>query len=60
MEAQETAELIEQSVHGDKSQNRLAPTNSILAMVLGIASLRGAALGAMGFLSTVNGYFLFF
>ena len=60
MEAQETAELIEQSAHGDKSQNRLAPTSSILAMVLAIASLRGAALGAMGSLSTVNGYFLFF
>ena len=42
MEAQETAELIEQSGHGDKSQNRSALTISILAMVLAIASLGGS------------------
>lgn len=42
MEAQETAELIEQTGHGDKSQNRSALTISILAMVLAIASLGGS------------------
>ena len=42
MEAQETAELIEQSGHGDKQQNRSALTISILAMVLAIASLGGS------------------
>jgi shikimate kinase len=42
MEAQETAELIEQSGHHDKSQNRSALTISILAMVLAIASLGGS------------------
>jgi hypothetical protein len=42
MEAQETAELIEQSGHGSKQQNRSALTISILAMVLAIASLGGS------------------
>lgn len=42
MEAQETAELIEQSGHGGTSQNRSALTISILAMVLAIASLGGS------------------
>ena len=42
MEAQETAELIEQSAHGNKQQNRSALTISILAMVLAIASLGGS------------------
>jgi hypothetical protein len=42
MEAQETAELIEQSGHGNKQQNRSALTISILAMVLAIASLGGS------------------
>ena len=42
MEAQETAELIEQSAHGDSNQNRSALTISILAMVLAIASLGGS------------------
>lgn len=42
MEAQETAELMEQKVHGDKNQNRSALTISILAMVLAIASLGGS------------------
>ena len=42
MEAQETAELIEQSAHGDSKQNRSALTISILAMVLAIASLGGS------------------
>jgi hypothetical protein len=42
MEAQETAELIEQTGHGDPSKNRSALTISILAMVLAIASLGGS------------------
>ena len=42
MDAQETAELIEQSGHGNKQQNRSALTISILAMVLAIASLGGS------------------
>ncbi len=42
MEAQETAELIEQSGHGGHQQNRSALTISILAMVLAIASLGGS------------------
>jgi hypothetical protein len=42
MDAQETAELIEQSSHGSKQQNRSALTISILAMVLAIASLGGS------------------
>ena len=42
MEAQETAELIEQSAHSDSKQNRSALTISILAMVLAIASLGGS------------------
>ena len=42
MEAQETAELIEQSAHGHSKQNRSALTISILAMVLAIASLGGS------------------
>ena len=42
MEAQDTAELIEQKSHGDKNQNRAALTISILAMVLAIASLGGS------------------
>ena len=42
MEAQETVELIEQSGHGNKQQNRSALTISILAMVLAIASLGGS------------------
>ena len=42
MEAQETAELIEQTGHGNKQQNRSALTISILAMVLAIASLGGS------------------
>jgi len=42
MEAQETAELIEQSGHANHSQNRSALTISILAMVLAIASLGGS------------------
>ena len=42
MDAQETAELIEQSSHGNKQQNRSALTISILAMVLAIASLGGS------------------
>ena len=42
MEAQDTAELMEQKAHGDKSQNRSALTISILAMVLAIASLGGS------------------
>jgi hypothetical protein len=42
MEAQETAELIEQSGHGDSKKNRSALTISILAMVLAIASLGGS------------------
>ncbi len=39
MEAQDTAELMEQKAHGDKNQNRSALTISILAMVLAIGSL---------------------
>ena len=42
MEAQDTAELMEQKAHGDKNQNRSALTISILAMVLAIASLGGS------------------
>jgi hypothetical protein len=42
MDAQETAELIEQSGHGNKQPNRSALTISILAMVLAIASLGGS------------------
>jgi hypothetical protein len=42
MDAQETAELIEQSGHGNKQQNRSALTISILAMILAIASLGGS------------------
>lgn len=42
MDAQETAELIEQSSHDNKQQNRSALTISILAMVLAIASLGGS------------------
>ena len=42
MEAQETAELIEQTGHGNQQQNRSALTISILAMVLAIASLGGS------------------
>ncbi len=42
MEAQETAELIEQAGHNNKQQNRSALTISILAMVLAIASLGGS------------------
>jgi hypothetical protein len=42
MDAQETAELIEQSGDGNKQQNRSALTISILAMVLAIASLGGS------------------
>jgi hypothetical protein len=42
MDTQEAAELIEQSGHGDKQQNRSALTISILAMVLAIASLGGS------------------
>lgn len=42
MDAQETSELIEQSGHGNKQQNRSALTISILAMVLAIASLGGS------------------
>lgn len=42
MDVQETAELIEQSGHGNKQQNRSALTISILAMVLAIASLGGS------------------
>jgi len=42
MEAHETAELIEQSAHGDGKQNRSALTISILAMVMAIASLGGS------------------
>jgi hypothetical protein len=42
MDAQETAELIEQSGLGNKQQNRSALTISILAMVLAIASLGGS------------------
>ena len=42
MDAQETAELIEQSGHDNKQQNRSALTISILAMVLAIASLGGS------------------
>ena len=42
MDAQETAELIEQSGHDNKHQNRSALTISILAMVLAIASLGGS------------------
>ena len=42
MDAQETAELIEQSGHGNQQQNRSALTISILAMVLAIASLGGS------------------
>lgn len=42
MNAQESAELIEQSGHGNKQQNRSALTISILAMVLAIASLGGS------------------
>ncbi len=42
MDAQETAELIEQAGHNNKQQNRSALTISILAMVLAIASLGGS------------------
>jgi restriction system protein len=42
MEAQETAELMEQKAHSEKSQTRSALTISILAMVLAIASLGGS------------------
>jgi hypothetical protein len=42
MEAQDTAELMEQKTHDDKNQNRSALTISILAMVLAIASLGGS------------------
>ena len=42
MDAQETAELIEQTSHDNKQQNRSALTISILAMVLAIASLGGS------------------
>ena len=42
MEAQDTAELMDQKAHGDKNQNRAALTISILAMVLAIASLGGS------------------
>lgn len=39
MEAQDTAELMEQKAHGDKNQNRSALTISILATVLAVGSL---------------------
>ena len=42
MNAQESAELIEQTGHDNKQQNRSALTISILAMVLAIASLGGS------------------
>ena len=42
MEAQDTAELMEQKPHADQNQNRSALTISILAMVLAIASLGGS------------------